>query len=321
MTRVFRPGVLPNDPHKARLVLGPRLKTTTTITPPAFADWGKAVKSWPMDGNADWGDCVFAMIGHGIQLWTANASKEVVPSVSDLLAAYSEVTGFNPYAGPPGHNPTDEGTVLQDAFDYWRKSGIAGHKIVAFAEVDHTSEAEMQAACAVFGALLVAIDFPAVAMYQFTHDEPWDVVRNDGGSQGGHAVLGVKYDTASGLWYWITWGKAQPVTFDFVKKYVTEAWVAISREWVDATGHTPAGLDLHGLGEDFAALTDSPNPFPGPNPPNPPQPPTPPSADDLQKAAIALAEDPAVGLWLSERHIGRADVVAHRVQAVLAALH
>lgn len=322
MTPVFRPGVRPNDPTKARLVLGPRLDVAD-VTPPPSADWTPAVKSWPMDGNNMWGDCVFAMIGHAIQAWTANASKESVPAVADLLAAYSAVTGFDPNAGPPGNNPTDQGTVMQDAFNFWRKNGVAGHKLLAFAQVDHTSEEQMQAACALFGSLLVAINFPAIAMDQFNQGKPWDVVRSDGGIEGGHAVLGVKYDAASGKWYWITWGKAQEVTFAFVKKYIVEAWVGISQEWVDATGHTPSGLDLQGLGEDFAALTGSPNPFPGPNPPQPPQPPQPPpppATDDLQKAAVALADDPSVGLWVRERHIGRAAVVAHRIQAILAAL-
>lgn len=279
-----------------------------------------------MDGNSQWGDCVFAMIGHAIQTWTANTGVEAVPTTAQLLGAYAAVTGFDPNAGPPGRNPTDQGTQLQDALNYWLKHGVAGHKILAFAQVDHTSEAEMQAACALFGVLLVAIDFPAVAMEQFDAGKPWDVVRDDGGSKGGHAVLGVKYDVATGLWYWITWGKAQPVTFAFVKKYLVEAWVAVSQEWVLANGQTPSGLDLHGLGEGFAALTGKPNPFPAdpPLPPNPPQPPQPPGPPEppagLEAAAIALAGDPRVLGWLKTRHLGSASQVALRVRAVIAAL-
>jgi hypothetical protein len=258
----FRPGVLPNDPAKPRLRLGPRL--TGTPTPPAAANWDRPVKAWPMYANDQYGDCVWAMIGHTIQTWTANASTEVDVPVEALLKGYADVTGFR-----PDDPSTDQGTVMQDAFSYWRKSGVAGHKILAFAEVDHRSLVELESAVALFGEVLLAIDLPDSAMGQFDAGQPWDVVYG-AQSEGGHAICSARYDTGnkSAPWTVITWGREQPVTTRFLSKYLREAWIAVAPEWVAANGTTPSGLDLHGLGEDFAQLTGQPNPFV--NPPEPP---------------------------------------------------
>jgi hypothetical protein len=302
----FRPGVLPNDPAKPRLRLGPHL--TQATAPPAAVNWNKPVRSWPMLANDSVGDCVFAAIGHTIQTWTANASTEVILSDRDVLAAYSAVTGYNP-ADPS----TDQGTVMQDAFSYWRKTGIAGHKILAFAQVDHTSLVELETAVALFGEVLLAIDFPDTAMDQFNEGKPWDVVYG-AKSEGGHAICSARYDSGnkSAPWTVITWGREQPVTTRFLSKYLREAWVAIAPEWIAANGTSPSGLDLAGLGEDFTALTGQPNPFTPPEPPSP-------RSDALVVAARTLAGDQGVLGWLSQHHSGSTRHVAALVEAVVTA--
>jgi hypothetical protein len=306
----FRPGLLPNDPSKPRLKLK-RYLTGAGLTPaPAAVNWDTAVASFPMYGNDQYGDCVWAMIGHAIQVFTANASTEVDVTDADVLKGYSDVTGFN-----PDDPSTDQGTVIQDALDYWRKTGVGGHKILAFAQVDHTDEAEMQQAAALFGAVLFGMNFPAVAMTQFNAGKPWDVVRSDGGIEGGHAILGARYDAAEGQWYIITWAKEQPVTFAFIKKYFEEAWVVATSEWVKATGQTPSGLDLATLGADFTALTGSPNPFPS-NPPPPPQPPV----GNLEEIVQSMARDHSVAVWVHNHHFGHAAVLQDYLKQLLASL-
>jgi hypothetical protein len=311
---VFRPGVLPNDPSKPRLKLKHFLTAAPSIPP--TEDWDKAVAGdWPMYGNDKYGDCVFAMLGHAIETWTANAGRLVKVTDADVLKGYSDVTGFN-----PSDPSTDNGTVMQDAFDYWRRIGLAGHKILAFAQVDHTNPAEMEAAVALFGEVLLAIDFPAVAMDQFNAGKPWDVVRNDGGIEGGHAICSAKYDAAKKQWTVITWAKEQPVTFAFLAKYLSEAWVAISPEWIATNGKTPSGLDLAGLGAAFAELTGEPNPFPD-NPPQPPQPPLPPQppVSTLAQIVDAMATDHSVAVWVHNHHFGHAAVLQHFLKELLAA--
>jgi len=285
-------GRLPHDPTRRVLALAPRLDATVPPNP-AVVDWLSRVGSWPMYANDRYGDCVWAMSGHALEAWSTYGNGSAV-TVTDLavLKGYSDVTGFNP------NDPnTDQGTVIQDALDYWRKTGIGGHKILAFAKVDHTKPDEVKAALNVFGALLVGIDFPRVAMDQFNAGHPWDVVRNDGGIEGGHAIHVGHADTTSTRYQLTTWGAVQGMTQAFWDRYVSEAWVAIAPEWLDATGHNPKGLDLYGLGEDLAALTGGPNPFPKPVP-TPTPVPVPPVADADHVFAQVLQG------WVNTRRYG-----------------
>jgi hypothetical protein len=303
----FRPGVLPNDPSKPRLKLKHFL-TGDLPAIPAAVDYDKAVAGdWPMYGNDQYGDCVFAMLGHAIETWTANAGSISLVTNQDVLQGYSDVTGFD-----PSDPSTDNGTVVQDALSWWRKTGMAGHKILAFAQVDHTSPAEMEAAAALFGEVLLAINFPNSAMTQFNAGKPWDVVRNDGGIEGGHAICSARYDSAAKQWTVITWGKEQPVTFAFLAKYLEESWVAISPEWIAANGKTPSGLDLAGLGEAFASLTGEPNPFPN----DPPQPPV----SALEDIVRRMASDHSVAVWVHNHHFGHAAVLQDYLRQLLAAV-
>jgi hypothetical protein len=261
-------GRLPNDPAKPRL----RLRLTPGAAPvvPAVADWMSRVVDWPMYANDRYGDCVFAMIGHTIQaLSTYGQGTTATITDADVLAAYSAVTGFD-----PDDPSTDQGTVIQDALDYWRKHGIGGHKILAFAQIDHTDPTQVDAAVAQFGAVLLGINFPASAMEQFDAGQPWDVVRSDGGIEGGHAIPGGAYTATDGRVRIVTWARSVEMTAAFARRYVEEAWVVIAPEWLSAAGADPAGVDLAGLGAQFSALTGEPSPFgptPGPAPdPGPP---------------------------------------------------
>lgn len=256
-----RLGRLPHDPNRDTLKLTPRLLGTVPPNP-AVVDWLSKVQSWPMYGNDRYGDCVWAMIGHLIQAWTTyGQGKTVTVDEAALLEGYSDVTGFDP------RDPsTDQGTVIADALSYWHKTGIAGHKILAYAQVDHTNRQELDSALNLFGGLCLGINFPRSAMDQFNNGQIWDVVVNDGGIEGGHAVHHGYYQTATVDERVVTWGAVQDMTDRWWAKYVEEAWVVITEEWLSATGLSPEGLDLHGLGEDFAQLTGEVNPFPAPQP-------------------------------------------------------
>lgn len=199
-------------------------------------------------------NCVFAMAGHAIQEWTSWTGQLVTVSEPEIERAYSAVTGW-----VPGKPETDRGTVMQDALDHWRKVGIAGHRILAFAQVDHTNFDELKRAINIFGAVLVGIDFPQSAEAQFETRKPWDVVASDGGSLGGHAIHVGAYNPA-GLGA-TTWGREQGMTNAFVRAYFREAWVAMSGEWLDSTGRNPVGLDKAGLAAQFSRLTAQPSPF------------------------------------------------------------
>lgn len=298
MSVTFRPGKLTPHPEETH----PRLKLrtvldTSVVTIPDSVDYLAAGGTYPMDGNADWGDCVWADYAHEIQALSALArgTAAVLP-LSTVLGAYSAVTGFDPKAGPPGQNPTDQGTNMQDGLTWWRRNGYGGHSIAVFAQVDHTNLDEVFAAIDLFGAVSVGFNFPASAMDQFNNGEPWTPVGSP--IEGGHAVHAGAYDRR-GFIDVITWGARQRMTLPFWRQYVDEAWVKIPTvDWFSMTGRTPTGLDLYGLGAQFSRLTGEVNPFPPPSPvPDPPAP-----GETVTPADRVLAT--ALHDWVRGHHIG-----------------
>jgi hypothetical protein len=284
----FHGGRLPNDPAKPRLKLGNFL---TKIEYSPKADWFSAVEDWPMYANDRIGDCTCAAVGHIIEAVTKYGQGQTVKiPESDVIGAYSAITGYDPATGA-----NDDGAVMQDVLNYWRKEGIGGYKILAFAEVNPRNIAEVFAACELFGNVYLGINFPAFAMDQFNAGEPWDVQDQNSGLEGGHAINGGWYDAESGLWKVITWGRVQDMTQAFFDKYVEEAWVVITSEWVEGDD-SPAGIDIATLGQKYEELTGEPNPFPTPEPaPSPDPSPEPPiEADDLQEAVEEFFK------WLKE---------------------
>lgn len=330
----FRGGRLPKNPLKRRIRLSDfvdvdevaaQLDAGTLTLPdtPAAVNWDTKVSGFGMLGNDNWGDCAWAMKYHLLQVMTANTGVELVPDTSDVLEAYAEATGFNEAAGPPGENPTDLGTVLQDGLNYWRKTGlpvttpqgVVRHRILAFFDVDHTDPKQLRVAAALFGGGMWGIEFPDTAMDQFNQGEKWTYVRG-ATIEGGHAVLVSRYDDND----WpVTWGREQESDPSFRTHYLDECWGAIAPEWADAAGNTPAGVNLYRLGEILADLTGDPNPIPPPDGPQPPDvPPGPPPLPvGLAAALQALADDRQAAHWLTGHHGHAERHVAGKVQAVL----
>lgn len=313
----FHPGRLapyPEDTHP-RVKLAPAVNKAVLPPQPASVNWYDRIPDWPMYGNDRAGDCVEAEQGHHEQVLSAyGAGRMVEVTEADVIAVYSAITGYD-----PNDPSTDQGTVIQDALSYWRRVGIAGHKITAFAEVNVKDQTELKTALALFGPLSGGMNFPAVAMQQFNDGQPWDVVRNDGGNAGGHCVCIVGYDDT--YVYCITWGAVQRMTWAFFRKYFEEAWAPISTEWVnEKTGLDPEGVDLSVVGEQFSQLTGQNNPFPGPAPQPQPEPtpdPPGPSPVPVDAADQALAE--VARVWVTHHHAGLNAAMARAAKTWLAA--
>ena len=130
-------GRKPNDPSKLRVRLAGHL---TAVPPsPAVVDWLSKVQSWPMYGNDRYGDCVWAMIGHAVEAYTTyGQGSTVTVTEADVLKGYADVTGFN-----PDDPSTDQGTVIQDALNYWRKTGVGGAIGTAIAAFGHGNEVKL----------------------------------------------------------------------------------------------------------------------------------------------------------------------------------
>jgi len=272
--------------QRPRLRLGPALRLDQ-LTLPTVVDEISRVPSWPMYLNDQIGDCTCAAAGHMIEAWTQYGQGAAVRvSDNDVLRAYQAVSGY-----VPGRPDTDQGAVMQDVLDYWHRVGIGGHRILAFAELDVHNPAELKAALHLFGHVYVGLNVPASAETQFDAGQPWDVVAHDGGILGGHAVNIGLMDLSG--YEPITWAKRQRMTQAFVDRYGEEAWVAVSLEWISATGGSPPGLDTAQLNAQYTALTGRPAPFPA----NPTPTPTPSPAAPADVALAAVAKP-----WVRTHH-------------------
>lgn len=278
-------GRRPNDPSKPRLHLS-RYVGAPLPAPPATVDWVTAVTDWPMYLNDELGDCTCACVGHMVEVFTRYGAGTTVEVTDDDVLKLYELQGYR-----PDDPSTDQGAVIQDVLGDWRKTGIAGHKVVAFASVDVSNPAEVKQALNLFGSVDIGFNVPASAMDQFNAGKPWDVVTHDGGIEGGHCVPVQLVQDSSPAYKVVTWGAVQEMTQAFWDKYVEEAWVVITEDFLNGQGVDPQGFDLYQLGEDLAALTGEPNPIPAP--PNPTPPPTPgptpdPGAAPFPGASVAI---------------------------------
>jgi hypothetical protein len=213
-------------------------KADRAITAPTSKYWGNGIP-WGMLGNDQYGDCAEAAGMHGAQLWRDRAGfskAALVPTAAQTLAAYSAITGFNP------NNPnSDNGTVLTDALNYWRKTGFDGVQIDAYASVTPKNTLDAKGAVADFGGLYIGVELPLTAQDQFPGT--WSVVPGAGSaarSWGGHCIYVTGYD-AHGL-YAVTWGAIQAMTWDWFETYCDEAYACLSKSWLEKCGKSPSGM-------------------------------------------------------------------------------
>lgn len=228
-------------------------------TPPDEFGHEKVRRStgWGMLGNDEWGDCVFAGGGHETELLTAGTATGPKGGVRFLtrhtLSDYSAVTGFDENAGPPGQNPTDQGTNVRDAAGYRRTTGLLDahgtrHLLKAYLKASHEDPAELALIANASGVVGLGIAFPDSAMQQFDNGEPWDVVAGEPDPQDGHYVV------YAGRRRWrrfgdalmpvvLTWAHAWPATEAFLARYVDEAFVYVPQEAAPAPWLNVAELE------------------------------------------------------------------------------
>jgi hypothetical protein len=205
---------------------------------------------WGMLGNQAVGDCVLAAAAHDSMLWNAEAGRTVPFDDHAVISDYSAITGYDP-ADPY----TDEGTDMQVAASYRRKTGITDahgkrHKIAAYLAIKPGDINELYQALYLFGAVDIGIQFPSYAMELFNAGKPW-TYRSRHSIVGGHAVSGVA--RRNGQLVVVTWGRAVRMSAAFFTNFCDEAIVAISQEAL-TNGKSPEGFDLAALQADLAAL-------------------------------------------------------------------
>lgn len=224
------------------------------MTPPASIDWHKYC---PADGdelmNDRFGCCVEVADYRIIQMRKAVLWKDQTkPLVSDILARYSALTGFNAATGQP-----DDGTDTVDDMHSWCTKGI---KIadqtwdIPFWVIANPADAnETNLAIAYTGPVAVTMLLPLAAQDLDAWSQPVGTGPSwDQGSWGGHRVMCGKYD--GNVRTVRTWGKDILLHPSWWDKYVVGVDVTLSRIWFDTTGLSPMGIDYDTLKQDIASL-------------------------------------------------------------------
>lgn len=243
------------DPHMEET--HPRVKLVDHLIAtdvPEVVDYASKVMSWPEYGNLTIGDCTCAALGHAVQAWTTYGKGETVTlPESAIVALYEAVSGYDPETGANANR----GAVEQDVLTYVQAHGIGGHKIRAFAQVNHKDLQEMKMALDLFGSVYVGFMVPQSAEGQFHAGQVWTPAPGSP-IMGGHAIDIQRMD--AGYIWGVTWGKLQAMTPEFWLTYGDEAWVILTEDWInDHTGLTPTGLSLQGLLAEFDELYGTPH--------------------------------------------------------------
>jgi hypothetical protein len=138
----------------------------------------------------------------------------------------------------------DQGANIATLLLAWYRAG----KILAFAPVDHTDPAAVDAAMAAFTGTYCGVNLTDNADDLFGHSQPWTLANgakpdpNDG-----HCIVKVSAD-GEGTDTWVTWGAQQKSTTDWTAACLDEAWVIITAE------DNSQLIDLAALRADIDAL-------------------------------------------------------------------
>jgi hypothetical protein len=231
-----------------------------TYTPPPFASYTWGVTNWgmmlngpeatmpagvPADGL---GDCTIAACGHAIQVWTHDT---VTVTDEVILSYYEKFCGY-----VLGNESTDNGGVEIDVLNDWKSQTFSGHVLRGFVAPQPQNFTHVQHSIAEFGGIYIGLQLPNSAMTQSQNGQVWDVVADDGGIAGGHAVFCPAYHTndpnvdKKTTITCVTWGGLQKMTIDFWDKYCDESYCLLGAAW------TPKGIDIAELEADLATVNN-----------------------------------------------------------------
>jgi hypothetical protein len=234
--------------------------------PPATCDRTYGITDWTPMGNSGedepppgvrvCGDCAYAAPGHMVMGWSMGATKKpVIIPATEIVAAYATGTGYNPITGAG-----DNGSAMPDVCEQWRTAGIGGNKITAYGALSTQNQLGIMQATYLYGGAYIGLTLPASAEQQTDANLVWTVPWFSP-IIGGHAVPILSYD-ATHVWL-ITWGKIQCATWDFVLKYMDEAFVCIDPLWIGANGEAPdSGLNITALVSNLDLVASKPGPPP-----------------------------------------------------------
>jgi len=256
----FKLGKAPARPDATKLKLGTYLSATNLPEVPLVFGYGSPnskatrVQNWRILGNDIYSNCVWAGAAHETMVWRALAGF-VPPLYTNtvVLWDYAAATGFD-----PKKPETDNGTDLQQAAAYRRKTGTADasglrHKIDIYAALRVGDVDEIALATHLFGTVGIGVDLPNSAMDQFNRVEPWSVVSGST-SIGGH-YFNVCGRNSLGNYLVVTWGRLHAVEPSWLAKFMDEGLMYSTFESLNSKNLSPDGFDYQTLMKDLKAIT------------------------------------------------------------------
>jgi hypothetical protein len=206
--------------------------------------------------NDNIGDCTIAGPAHLINIFLANAKKDInIFSSQQILNLYSSITGYN-----PNDPKTDQGADLSTVLDYWRTKGFtSSHKIVGYLKINGADIDEVRAALYLFEGLYLGLELPDEYINPFPTNSGfvWDVA-GDPDPDNGHCIVAGGYDTQTITI--ATWGLIGHMTNAAFTKYFStqnngEVYAVLTQDVLNkATKKNPDGLDWEQLQSDFKEL-------------------------------------------------------------------
>lgn len=237
----------------ASKTLLPRLSSYLAPTlpdPPPALDYSLTVSNWGTFLNDVDADCTIATAATLIQFWTATVEKSdgIVISDDDIRAAYTHFAG----------NDSQKTLKVPDVLEYWYKTGIGGHKIDAYGDLEPQNHMQVMDCVSLLGGCYLGLGLP-----QFIVDNKqstiWEIPAGGAvgnaapNSKNGHAVAVFGYD--SRYLYFVTWGSRRQMSWQFFNTYMDEAHGIVSSDFLNPqTLSTVSGLNIVSMKEDLKAI-------------------------------------------------------------------
>jgi hypothetical protein len=175
------------------------------------------------------------------------------PTQNQIIDAYSKITGYT-----PGDPSSDKGADLLSVLKYWQKTGIAGQKIGAYAEIPTYDIDTLKWTIDRLGVAYVGIQLPAAwlaarraagvageaasPVQSFSTRRKWYSPATWQNPFNGHCVIYDGYDDTG--FRCVSWGTTMTVSVEFHHAYCDEAYAIIPPEVADGT------KSIEGLGEE-----------------------------------------------------------------------
>jgi len=227
---------------------------------PAQYDWGSRIKpnhNWGDYGNLKLDNCTFATAAHAIIIWKSYKAEKIYrPGVKKIIEDYSKLIKDKRDSRKisaildSGGKPLAAVKVL----NHWRKKGIDGHKIVAFAKLTFNNKKqlkeEVKRVIYLYGGCYIGIDIPKSVEKQWQENKKWTVIHRVPAGDArrriwfSHALLATGYNEKE--LRVITFGKEETMTWEFFEKYVDEAYAVFDEKFL-AARKTPSRMKVKDL--------------------------------------------------------------------------